>query len=349
MLVRDGYTPTGHDLTGGRYDPARNTWMPISTANAPAGRSRAVWTGTEMMVWGGANAVGSLVQSGGRYDPARDTWKAISTINAPSPRSGHASVWGGGNPEVDTGGRYDPIADAWKPVTTTGAPSPRTYHSAVWTGSRLVIWGGSDYDRTTFIRTFLDTGAAYDPGTNTWSPVATTGAPAGRHQHAAVWTASRMLIWGGAAANYLGSGGAYDPVAGRWTTMSVSGEPTARSEHSAVWTGKEMIVWGGQGGTGLLNTGGRYVPSADSWTALPTANAPAPRWHHAAVWTGEEMIVWGGWVPEPGDTPQVLFNDGGRYDPAANTWSPTSVIGAPGGRRRPSAVWTGSPMIVLGG
>src|SRR3989442_11505732 len=126
MLVRDGYTPTGHDLTGGRYDPARNTWMPISTANAPAGRSRAVWTGTEMMVWGGANAVGSLVQSGGRYDPARDTWKAISTINAPSPRSGHASVWAGARfIECGVGATYELThsADRDDPHTVTYAPT----------------------------------------------------------------------------------------------------------------------------------------------------------------------------------------------------------------------------------
>ena len=364
MIVWGGGEYYGATNTGGRYDPVTDSWTPTFAGTAPSGRQghTAVWTGTLMLIWGGSASAGDpAVLDGGRYDPAIDAWSPMSNAGRPPVVTyGHTAlwtgqemiVWGGGGGsvyQVDTGGRYDPIGDAWKPVTTTGSPSPRVYHSAIWTGSRMMIWGGSAYDPATFTHTYLDTGAAYDPGTDTWSPMTITGAPVGRQQHSAVWTGSSMLVWGGSTTISLGAGGAYDPVADRWSTMSVSGEPTARAEHTAVWTGNEMIVWGGNGGTGLVNTGGRYSPSSDSWLALPTANAPAPRWHHAAVWTGDEMIVWGGWVPAPGGTPQMLFNDGGRYDPAANTWSPTSVIGAPGGRRRASAVWTGSQMIVWGG
>ena len=37
---------------------------------------------------------------------------------------------------------------------------------------------------------------------------------------------------------------------------------------------------------------------------------------HTAVWTGNEMIVWGG-VDE---TSACVTNDGGRYDPSADSW-----------------------------
>jgi hypothetical protein len=43
----------------------------------------AVWTGTEMIVWGGTNAP---TNTGGRYNPSTDSWTATSTTNAPSAR-----------------------------------------------------------------------------------------------------------------------------------------------------------------------------------------------------------------------------------------------------------------------
>ena len=41
--------------TGGRYNPSTDTWIATSTINAPDGRTghTAVWTGSEMIVWGG--------------------------------------------------------------------------------------------------------------------------------------------------------------------------------------------------------------------------------------------------------------------------------------------------------
>src|SRR4030095_10777271 len=121
--------------------------------------------------------------------------------------------------------------------------------------------------------------------------------------------------------------------------------PGARS-HTAIWTGREMIVWGGA----FTNTGGRYDPATDSWRPTSTLNAPSARFGHRAVWTGSEMIVWAGrtWGPPPIGAPDFL-NTGGRYDPATDSWRPTSTLNAPRPRSGHSAVWTGSEMIVWGG
>ena len=59
--------------------------------------------------------------------------------------------------------------------------------------------------------------------------------------------------------------------------MTTTGAPAARSLHTAVWTGSEMIVWGGVNGAAHLNDGGRYNPAANSWTAVTTTGAPAAR------------------------------------------------------------------------
>ena len=81
------------------------SWAATSLANAPTARQwhTAVWTGSEMLVWGG--------------------WDGASHYN--------------------TGGLYNPATDIWAATSTTGAPAARYNHTAVWTGREMVVWGGS--------------------------------------------------------------------------------------------------------------------------------------------------------------------------------------------------------------
>src|SRR5438552_3162268 len=83
-----------------------DTWTATSTTSAPAGRylHTAVWTGSEMIVWGGFN----------------------------------------GSSFFNTGGRYNPGTDSWTATSTTSAPVARYFHTAVWTGSEMIVWGGTD-------------------------------------------------------------------------------------------------------------------------------------------------------------------------------------------------------------
>jgi N-acetylneuraminic acid mutarotase len=172
-----------------------------------------------------------------------------------------------------------------------------------------------------------------------WTPTTTTGAPSVRAYHTAVWTGSKMIVWGGTDLN---DGGQYDPVANTWTPTTTTGAPSARSSHTAVWTGSRMIVWGGLTTSFVpLHDGGQYDPVANTWTATTTTGAPLARYRHTAVWTGSKMIVWGG-------VNGIVLGDGGQYDPALNTWTATPA-GAPAGRQYHTAVWTGSTMIVWGG
>jgi hypothetical protein len=177
---------------------------------------------------------------------------------------------------------------------------------------------------------------------NYWTATATAGAPSGRYYHTAVWTGSRMIVWGGLNGSvYLNDGGQYDPVGNAWTPTTLTGAPSARIYHTAVWTGSRMIVWGGLG-SGTPNDGGQYDPVANAWTLTTTTGAPSGREFHTAVWTGSRMIVWGG-------QGSVYLNDGGQYDPVGNTWTATTTTGAPSVRSGHTAVWTGSRMIVWGG
>ena len=87
--------------TGGRYNPSTDSWTATSTTNAPAARvgHTAVWTGSEMIVWGGYRSASGDLNTGGRYNPSTDSWTATSTTNAPTARSSyieqlaHCSYW----------------------------------------------------------------------------------------------------------------------------------------------------------------------------------------------------------------------------------------------------------------
>jgi hypothetical protein len=71
MMVWGGTDSTFNDCnTGGRYNPTMDSWSATSTDNAPSPRDSlaAVWTGSEMIVWGGHNFEDNMFfNTGGRY------------------------------------------------------------------------------------------------------------------------------------------------------------------------------------------------------------------------------------------------------------------------------------------
>lgn len=97
----------------------------MTSANAPQARMfhTAVWTGEEMIVWGGKYT------SGGEWI------------------------------ELDDGAHYNPSTDKWTTMDNTGAPSPRYMHSAVWTGNEMIVWGGMKKDSG--IDSWFDDGGVY--------------------------------------------------------------------------------------------------------------------------------------------------------------------------------------------
>jgi N-acetylneuraminic acid mutarotase len=341
----------GGDAGGYRYDPVIDTWGPISTVEAPPVSTNHVgaWTGTEMIVWD------MHARVGGRYDPLTDTWAPMTSAGSPEPRFSASVVWTGdemilwgGMPpderyQLGNGGRYDPSADSWLPTSDSNAPSARTGHTAVWTGSEMVVWGG-DVTSDGMQFTPLNTGARYDPDTDSWNPTSTAvPVPSGRSGHIAVWTGARMVVWsglGGVAGNrvMVSSGGRYDPSRDTWDTLNAGDAPTPRNG-PAVWTGAAMFVWGGTNDS----TGGLDDPVGDAWQPTSLVGAAAPRRSHSMVWTGTQAIVWGGTAQSA-----ASVSAGGRYDPVEDAWTPTAV-GGPDRRQNQQAVWTGSLMIITGG
>ena len=192
----------------------------------------AVWTGEEMIVWGGTSLDEggfAILGDGSEYFPSTDRWTAIGPRRSQA-RSGHTAVWTGREMIVYGGmGRnlrlrsdaasFDPATSEWTRIKCPRLPrsqrcalAGRMKHSAVWTGTEMIIWGGTNGTR------FFRNGAAYDPDTGDWRLLPRFGV--GRADHAAVWTGKEMVIAGGVTSRGIAEGGgAFGVEEGAWTQL----------------------------------------------------------------------------------------------------------------------------------
>ncbi|TET31757.1 MAG: hypothetical protein E3J72_21665 [Planctomycetota bacterium] len=197
------------------------------------------------------------------------------------------------------------------------------------------------------------TGTGTVTGVGSWLPTSTAdNCPSPRWDHTAVWTGSKMIVWGGMDDNgkRLNTGGIYDPETDSWLQVSTGIDcPSPRSLHTAVWAGSKMVIWGGlfqdNGNSIILGNGSVYDPETNSWFATSiNGDCPSPRFSHIAVSTGSQMIIWGG----VGN--QSQFNDGAVFDPNLNTWTKINNGNeCPSARYVHTGVWTGTDMIIWGG
>ena len=208
-------TPYGSEepaLDGFAFDPGAGTWRRLPAA--PVGAQalgvtpEAVWTGTEMILYG----------SGLAFDPSSNTWRELPPApHVPGYRQ-TAVVWtgaemivfGGGQPDSATahqGAAYDPAADRWREIAE--APIGLNLLSAAWTGDEVLVFGSLLGDRND-ADTDTSVGAAYDPVADTWrtlppselSPQATS----------AVFVGGRLIAW-----DYEVHAQEYDPATDAWS------------------------------------------------------------------------------------------------------------------------------------
>jgi N-acetylneuraminic acid mutarotase len=197
-IIWGGWVSTPGDQwynDGARYNPVSDTWTAVSTNGAPAARSGAVavWTGSEMIVWGGSGT--ATLNDGGRYNPASNTWAPICS-GGPSP-GGAAAFWSSSDMVVWGSGsvwRYNPASDTW---SGSGCPVPTgdLVGFVVSTGAGMMIWGGSSLG-----------GACINLATCSLTTMTLVGAPTGNGSNAkAVWTGSEMIVYNGSVYRYAPS------------------------------------------------------------------------------------------------------------------------------------------------
>lgn len=323
----------------GQHDGGSGTASQLSIntslANPPGGSTDAryghtsVWTGSKLLVWGGANTGIPLSESnnGLIYDPSTNVWSsmAASTLSA---RSHAKSVWSTYNNQMYIWGglgsvpnsdlaSYDPTGNAWTSRSSVGAPTIRKYHSMINTGTKLIVWGGFNGSAS------LNDGAAYTYATNSWSAISAASAPSIRHFHSAVFTGTKIIVWGGYnGTNALGDGAVYDIASNTWTTVNTTGAPSARSGHLAMWSGTEMIIWGGEGSicpSSKCVDGAKYNPNTNSWSPMTVAPASFASRRNIGDYEpriGNKLIVVTG-----NYNTDIGYEKMAYYDPDSNMWS----------------------------
>lgn len=233
------------------------------------------------------------------------------------------------------------VGHTWTGIRATWAPAGRSSAVSVWTGTEWIVWGGLLADGTT--RT--NTGARYNPATNTWTTMSTTNAPAARSGHAAAWTGSEMWVFGGRVGGSPGSltntGGVYNPTTDTWTVLPATNAPTAREGHTATWFGTGMLVFGGTDAGGITGTSSRLNELATAWITLPVS---PQRKSHTAVHSGNYVLIWGG-----EDSATSAMGTGVRFDSRFDTLISVSLTNAPAARRDHCAVLINDRVFIWGG
>jgi hypothetical protein len=281
------------------YDPATRRWRKLAPPPGPAGsfgEDHAVWTGSQMLVWGGSTSLS--------YDPARDRWTTIP--KAPSMTAGlvawtgHELIgWGGGccGDAFDNGSAYTPATRTWQRLPRS--PLAGSQHPVgAWTGRELIVLvSGTSPDGTPWPQR-LARAAAYEPSRHAWRRIAAM--PARVDGASAVWDGRELLVAGPSGSF------AYDPASNTWRGLARM--PSSPANAIATWTGTRMLVTGARGGAS-------YDPAADRWSTLPAAPLPG-RLEPTAVWTGRSLIIWGGVSTTP--------DHWGRYRSAGAAFTPAA-------------------------
>ena len=225
---------------GAAYDPDTDTWRILPPAPLAArGGAVAVWTGQELIVFGGTaeadtggGAPPDLIafNDGAAYNPTSNTWRRIADGPAQHAAPG-----------------FDPLA-------------------AVWTGERMLVWMGQQ-------------AAAYDPTTDRWEQLPAWPGQSHQVSPEAVWTGSELLTWSGWQEGDDSDGGPSDAghaltSAGTWRSLAPAPIP-ARDDHSLTWTGNALVIWGGtvEKGGFLGLSGDNFSDTADGAIYHPGSGA----------------------------------------------------------------------------
>ena len=202
--------PTGPPLDGVAYRPDDGSWGVIPEAPIRTRRSSvAVWTGEEIVVWGGGNRDGAINREGAAFNPSSQTWRRIE--EAPLGLNLASGVWTGdevlvfgslldhrnwAETETSVGAAYDPYRDQWRTLPPSDLSPQAT--SAVWAGGQLVAW---DYEVSA---------QEYDPIGDAWEP------PVRMPLQFSECYPNSALVDGKVFAFFCGTAALYDPATSSW-------------------------------------------------------------------------------------------------------------------------------------
>jgi hypothetical protein len=258
LIARDGSRQSHVLLTDVPTSTAANAGSaPTTSAGAPADdvararlsldgprqRTQPVWTGDEIVIWGGYDEGRNRVfADGAAFNPTNRTWRVLSSSPFNDPGDTTLSVWAGDRVVFVTGNQaasWLPQSNRWERLPDlTGA---KASGKLIWTGDVVIAAGNNvalrlgdanwrslpepplrlarvDYDWTG--TALLVTGASagtvhiqqYDPQRNVWDSLPASDLSATATD--ASWNGKELIV-----VNYDNSAAAYDPTLRRWRNL----------------------------------------------------------------------------------------------------------------------------------
>ena len=241
-MIWGGVVPYTYNYfsSGGIYNPATDSWTSIANPNPLfniAGRSyhSAIWTGTQMICWGGyrdGTATGNTTHCNGiTYD--KPTY-------------------------YNDGLKYTPATGAYAHMSNIGIEK-RRFHGSVWTGTEMIIWGGGSYSETPTETEYVDynynvtydcsttgnylsykSGVKFTPSASTVTNLPTPASLPKSEEGYLIYNGSKVIAINGSNKLYQ-----YDPVTNTWDLNAIPDCPVGVSHNqytnSLVWTGNKYV------------------------------------------------------------------------------------------------------------
>ena len=354
-----GYT--GPKVTAAQLAGYRWRTLPAAPI-ASRSDSVAVWTGTELVVWGGDRG-NTQFADGASYNPATRAWTRLP----PAPLSaragsvatwvdGYVVIWGAfSNParQLTDGARYDPNTRTWTRLPAVSAAPGYTSAQLVTVGSSAVLLRSSPGTGTAPASTIVRADA-YDPRTNTWQRLLDLTAPPTHHvaQVDALGVGDTVFVWtswshtiqttaNSTETNY-GIDAARLDLAGKhsWTSVPASPDEGAAATNPQ-WTGNRIFLPQVQGFCGFCAGPGLSLTPAvliDPRTGHRTTIPSLPTGAATAVWTGAAVL-------DVGNTRSTAQTTA-AFDPATGQWH--TLTPGPASQGDSVSVWTGHELIQWG-
>jgi hypothetical protein len=313
-----------------------------------------VWTGSEVVVWGGEKpSEGAWHADGAAFDPITGTWRKLADSPL-APRSEHVAVWTGVEVIICCGrivgagasaGVYNPEADQWREISAP--PIGPAFAEAVWTGDEMLVFGGVGIGGAPN----LTAAAAYNPDTDIWRRLADL--PYGLERTAdAVYGDGVVFAWpsGFGLPPPEPPPLSYHIESDTWTPLPPLPPEMTPVVPSLVWTGDQLIAWGlAPGFDDAQGLGVAFRPNTREWKVLPSAPLEPTDWwdgteaSQTTAWTGAEVVVWTGYVGTEWNDPATRVV---AYDPSQDSWRELEPAPIPAqGLYNEPIIWTGSQLI----
>ncbi len=261
------------------FDPVANKWNTLTTTGTftPRGSLASAVVNGKIYVMGGMTGPETPDHMSNKleiFDPATNTWSTPTTTGTFTPRNNLCACVVGGKiytmggfdarNDLNTFEVFDPATNAWSTPKTNGTFSPHGAFTAHVVDGKIYVIGGFNNLGAKGHRVLSEV-ELFDPSTNTWSTLQTTGTLTARLLHASGVIDDKIYVIGGTANirdpltdNTIQI---FDPATNAWSTPKCAGTFTPRAYLSAAAVNNKLYVMGGQDTSRVFNLNEVFTPT----------------------------------------------------------------------------------------